>query len=89
MVSTEGGLGSQAVMIGLWVLTVLELLGMGVAGLSKFQGDGWVRMFEGCLDRRSWSANGNTRPFGSLPACSASSKWFNTVHDEACLADWC
>lgn len=33
--------------IGLWVLTVLEFLGMGLAGLSKFQGDGWLNMFEG------------------------------------------
>lgn len=32
---------------GLWLLTVLEWLGMGAAGLSKFSGDGWQRMFEG------------------------------------------
>ena len=47
MSSTERMRGRKAVAAGLWVLIVLELLGMGVAGLSKFQGDGWPRMFEG------------------------------------------
>ncbi len=31
----------------LWILTILELLGIGVAGLSKFLGDGWQNMFVG------------------------------------------
>ncbi len=47
MSSTERARGRKAVAAGLWVLIVLELLGMGVAGVSKFQGDGWQRMFEG------------------------------------------
>ena len=47
MSSTERVKGRKAVAAGLWVLIVLELLGMGVAGLSKFQGDTWQRMFEG------------------------------------------
>ena len=47
MSSTERVKGRKAVAAGLWVLIVLELLGMGVAGVSKFQGDGWQRMFEG------------------------------------------
>lgn len=32
---------------GLWTLIILEVLGMGLAGLSKFQGSGWPAMFEG------------------------------------------
>jgi len=32
--------------IGLWILILLEVLGMGAAGLSKFQGDGWQLLFE-------------------------------------------
>ena len=47
MSSTERTRGQKAAAAGLWVLIVLELLGMGLAGLSKFQGDGWPRMFEG------------------------------------------
>ncbi len=31
----------------LWILSVLQFLGMGVAGLSKFQGDTWQVMFVG------------------------------------------
>ncbi len=31
----------------LWILSVLELLGFGVAGLTKFQGEGWQNMFVG------------------------------------------
>ncbi len=31
----------------LWILTILELLGIGVAGLSKFQGEVWQNMFVG------------------------------------------
>jgi len=31
----------------LWILTVFELLGMGLAGAAKFQGDGWQNMFLG------------------------------------------
>ena len=31
----------------LWLLLVLEVLGMGMAGLSKFVQDGWANMFEG------------------------------------------
>ncbi len=31
----------------LWVLTLFETLTMGGAGLAKFRGDTWVRMFEG------------------------------------------
>jgi uncharacterized membrane protein YphA (DoxX/SURF4 family) len=31
----------------LWALIVLEVLGMGLAGLAKFQGDQWQDMFVG------------------------------------------
>ena len=31
----------------LWILSIFELLGIGVAGLSKFQGEGWQNMFVG------------------------------------------
>ena len=47
MSSTEKPVARRIGMVGLWILTVLEVLGMGAAGLSKFQGDGWVLMFEG------------------------------------------
>ena len=47
MSSTERVRGRKAAAAGLWVLIVPELLGMGLAGLSKFQGDAWQRMFEG------------------------------------------
>jgi putative oxidoreductase len=31
--------------IGLGILVTLEFLGMGLAGMAKFQGDAWQRMF--------------------------------------------
>ena len=31
----------------LWTLTILEFLGMGLAGMAKFQGDLWQNMFVG------------------------------------------
>ena len=47
MPSTEPSTGRRIAIALLWILVVLELAGMGLAGLSKFQGDGWMRMFEG------------------------------------------
>ena len=47
MGSTEPSKLRTAGVVLLWVLSVLELLGMGVAGLSKFQGEGWQNMFVG------------------------------------------
>lgn len=48
-VGGSGGSGwsSRLKIGGLWLLIVLEWLGMGLAGLTKFQGDGWITMFEG------------------------------------------
>ncbi len=39
--------GKRILGVGLWVLIVLEWVAMGAAGLSKFQGDAWIQMFEG------------------------------------------
>lgn len=47
MPSTERSTLAKVGGVALWILIVLEMLGMGLAGASKFQGDGWVRMFEG------------------------------------------
>ncbi len=47
MESTERGKLRVVGAAMLWILSVFELLGMGVAGLSKFQGEGWQNMFVG------------------------------------------
>ncbi len=47
MPSTERSTGGRIAMALFWILVVLELAGMGLAGVSKFQGDGWMGMFEG------------------------------------------
>ena len=47
MPSTEQGTLRTAGIIVLWLVTVLEALGMGLAGASKFVGSGWPSMFEG------------------------------------------
>lgn len=47
MTSTGPSTGKKIAMGLLWVLIALELLSMAAAGASKFQGDGWRRMFEG------------------------------------------
>ncbi len=47
MVSTER---SKLRIVGaamLWIVSILEFLSMGVAGLSKFQGEQWQNMFVG------------------------------------------
>jgi uncharacterized membrane protein YphA (DoxX/SURF4 family) len=47
MESTERSKLRIAGAVMLWVLIVLEVLGMGLAGLAKFQGDQWQDMFVG------------------------------------------
>lgn len=37
----------RVLIAGLWLLTVLEVLGMGLVGVAKFTGTTWVTMFEG------------------------------------------
>ena len=44
---TQRRWGRRALGAGLWILIVLEWLGMGGAGLAKFMGDTWVTMFIG------------------------------------------
>ena len=44
--STKKSAGARAAAAGLVVLTILEVLGMGVAGLAKFQGPTWIDLFE-------------------------------------------
>ena len=45
MGSSERSVASKIGVAALWVLVVLELLGLGLAGLSKFVQDGWANMF--------------------------------------------
>ena len=47
MSSTERGTGRKVAIGLVWFLTVVEFLGMGLAGMSKFQGEVWPTMFEG------------------------------------------
>lgn len=47
MPSTERSRGRKIAIAIFWILVVLELAGMGLAGLTKFQGDSWMGMFEG------------------------------------------
>lgn len=39
--------GRRVLIAGLWMLTILEVLGMGLVGVAKFTGTTWVTMFEG------------------------------------------
>ncbi len=47
MPETDMGLLRRAGTVLLWILTILMALGMGAAGVTKFLGDGWIRLFEG------------------------------------------
>ena len=47
MSSTERTRGQKVAAVGLGLLIAFELFGMGLAGIAKFQGDIWQRMFEG------------------------------------------
>ena len=47
MESTERSKLRTVGVVILWILTILELLGIGLAGLSKFQSEVWQNMFVG------------------------------------------
>ena len=47
MESTERSKLRTVGAVMLWILSIFQLLGLGVAGLSKFQGELWQNMFVG------------------------------------------